>query len=125
FTEHLIPDRMSRLSVSFLVDEMRRVPGGCGPNIAWGLALLGERPLLFATAGADAGEYRDRLDAHGIDVSGLALDPDLFTASFFCSTDQDQNQVASFYTGAMARAHRFSLETLDPDSIAFVVISPN
>ena len=125
FTEHLIPDRMSRLSVSFLVDEMRRVPGGCGPNIAWGLALLGERPLLFATAGADAAEYRSRLEAHGIDVSGLALDPDLFTASFFCSTDQDQNQVASFYTGAMARAHRFSLETLDPDSIAFVVISPN
>ena len=125
FTEHLIPDRMSRLSVSFLVDEMRRVPGGCGPNIAWGLALLGERPSLLATAGMDAAEYRDRLAAEGIDVSGLRLDPDLFTASFFVSTDLDQNQVASFYTGAMARAHRFPLDTLDPDSIAFVVISPN
>ncbi len=125
FTEHLIPDRMSRLSVSFLVDEMRRVPGGCGPNIAYGLALLGERPALLATAGADAAEYRDRLAREGIDVSGLRLEADLFTASFFVSTDQDQNQLASFYTGAMARARELPLSSLDPASIAFVVISPN
>jgi adenosine kinase len=125
FTEHLIPDRMSRLSVSFLVDEMRRVPGGCGPNIAYGLALLGERPALLATAGADAAEYRDRLALEGIDVSGLRLESDLFTASFFVSTDQDQNQLASFYTGAMARARELPLASLDSASIAFVVISPN
>ena len=87
FTEHLIPDRMARLSVSFLVDEMRRVPGGCGPNIAYGLALLGERPVLLATAGADASEYRDRLAREGIDVTGLRLEEDLFTASFFVSTE--------------------------------------
>ena len=125
FTEHLHPDRMSRLSVSFLVDEMRRVPGGCGPNIAYGLALLGERPALLATAGADAAEYRDRLAREGIDVSGLRLEEDLFTASFFVSTDQDQNQLASFYTGAMARARNLPLATLDPATVAFVVISPN
>ena len=125
FTEHLIPDRMARLSVSFLVDEMRRVPGGCGPNIAYGLALLGERPALLATAGADAAEYRDRLALEGIDVSGLRLEKDLFTASFFVSTDQDQNQLASFYTGAMARARELPLASLDPATIAFVVISPN
>ena len=125
FTEHLIPDRMDRLSVSFLVDEMRRVPGGCGPNIAWNLALLGERPVLFATAGADAVEYRERLGAAGIDVSAMRLDRDLFTASFFVSTDLDQNQLASFYTGAMARARTLPLDRLDPDTIAFVVISPN
>ena len=125
FTEHLIPDRMARLSVSFLVDEMRRVPGGCGPNIAYGLALLGERPALLATAGADAAEYRDRLAREGIDVSGLRLEKDLFTASFFVSTDQDQNQLASFYTGAMARARELPLASLDPATIAFVVISPN
>ena len=125
FTEHLIPDRMSRLSVSFLVDEMRRVPGGCGPNIAWGLALLGERPALLATAGSDAADYRERLGAEGIDVSGLRLEADVFTASFFVSTDLDQNQLASFYTGAMARARSYGLDTLDPSSIAFVVISPN
>jgi adenosine kinase len=125
FTEHLIPDRMSRLSVSFLVDEMRRVPGGCGPNIAYGLALLGERPVLLATAGEDAASYRERLSREGIDVTWLRLEPDLFTASFFVSTDVDQNQLASFYTGAMARAHELSLRLLDPSTIAFVVIAPN
>jgi adenosine kinase len=111
--------------VSFLVDEMRRVPGGCGPNIAYGLALLGERPVLLATAGADASEYRDDLAREGVDVSGLRLEEDLFTASFFVSTDQDQNQLASFYTGAMARARELPLTSLDPATIAFVVISPN
>jgi adenosine kinase len=125
FVEHLIPDQMSRLSVSFLVDAMRRVPGGCAPNIAWSLALLGERPLLFATAGSDAAEYRDRLARHGVDVSGLRLHEDAFTASFFVSTDRDQNQIASFYTGAMARARDLSLHAIDPDRIALVILSPN
>lgn len=125
FTEHLIPDRMSRLSVSFLVDEMRRVPGGCGPNIAYGLALFGERPVLLATAGDDAAAYRDRLAREGVDVSAMRLEPDLFTASFFVSTDLDQNQLASFYTGAMARARELTIRSLDPSTAAFVVISPN
>ena len=125
FVEHLIPDRLSRLSVSFLVDEMRRVPGGCGPNIAYSLALLGEKPLLLATAGTDAAAYRDRLEREGVDVSGLLLHEDVFTASFFVSTDRDQNQIASFYTGAMARAGELSIERLDPSGIALVVVSPN
>ncbi|HKF42982.1 MAG TPA: carbohydrate kinase family protein [Thermoanaerobaculia bacterium] len=125
FVEHLIPDRLSRLSVSFLVDEMRRVPGGCGPNIAYSLVLLGETPLLFAAAGRDAGEYRDRLARDGVDVSGLRLYEDVFTASFFVSTDRDQNQIASFYTGAMARAGDLSIGSLDAATIALVVVSPN
>ncbi len=125
FVDHLIPDRLSRLSVSFLVDEMRRVPGGCGPNIAYNLALLGETPLLFATAGRDAGDYRDRLEREGVDVSGLLLHEDVFTASFFVSTDSEQNQIASFYTGAMARARDLSLESLDLADVALVILSPN
>ncbi len=125
FVEHLIPDRMERLSVSFLVDEMRRVPGGCGPNIAYGLAVLGERPLLVATAGRDAADYRDWLAREGVDVSALVIHPDLFTASFFVSTDSDQNQLASFYTGAMARARDLSLAQAAPEDVALVVISPN
>ena len=125
FVEHLIPDEMRRLSVSFLVDEMRRVPGGCGSNIAYGLALLGERPLLLATAGSDAVEYRDWLGRQGIDVSGLTIHEDLFTASFFVSTDRDQNQLASFYTGAMARARDLSLRGEAAADAALVVISPN
>src|SRR6202162_1001616 len=124
FVEHLIPDQLSRLSVSFLVDDMRLVPGGCGPNIAYSLALLGEKPFLFATAGSDAAEYRDRLALEGVDVSGLVLHDDVFTASFFVSTDNDQNQIASFYTGAMARARDLSIETLDPTGIGLVVVAP-
>jgi adenosine kinase len=125
FLEHLIPDQMSRLSVSFLVDELRRVPGGCACNIAYSLALLGERPLILATAGRDAAEYRDRLAREGVDVSGMRLEEDVFTASFFVSTDRDQNQLASFYTGAMARARQLSIRSLDTASIGVVVISPN
>jgi adenosine kinase len=125
FVEHLIPDQLSRLSVSFLVDDMRRVEGGCAANIAFGLAVLGERPLLFATAGRDAGAYRERLEREGVDVSGLRLCSDVFTASFFVSTDLDQNQLASFYTGAMARARDLSLSELDAGGCALVVISPN
>jgi adenosine kinase len=125
FLEHLIPDQMSRLSVSFLVDDLRRVRGGCACNIAYGLALLGECPLLFATGGKDAAEYRDDLALCGVDVSGLRLEEDLFTASFFVSTDVDQNQLAAFYTGAMARARKLSIASLESSTVALVVISPN
>jgi adenosine kinase len=125
FVEHLMPDRLDRLSVSFLVDEMRRVPGGCAPNIAYGLALLGERPLIFATAGQDAKEYRDWMEKQGIDVTYLRLEGDVFTASFFVSSDQDQNQIASFYSGAMARARDLSLKSLPSPGVGLVVVSPN
>ena len=125
FVEHLIPDRMERLSVSFLVDDMRRVPGGCAANIAYGLALLGEKPLLLATAGHDAADYRDWLARQGVDVSGLRIYEDVFTASFFVSTDSDQNQLASFFTGAMARARDLSVSDAAPGDLALVVISPN
>ncbi len=125
FVEHLIPDRLKRLSVSFLVDDMRRVPGGCGPNIAYGLALLGERPLLLASAGTDAASYRDALAAAGVDVSGLVLHSDVFTASFFVSTDRDQNQLASFYTGAMARARDLSIADTGDTAASLVIVSPN
>ena len=125
FVEHLIPDRLSRLSVSFLVDEMRRVPGGCAPNIAYGLAVLGDAPLIFATAGLDAADYRLRLAAEGVDVRWLVIHEDLFTASFFVSTDSDQNQLASFYTGAMARARELSIASIADTRPALVMVSPN
>ena len=125
FVEHLIPDQLARLSVSFLVDEMRRVEGGCAANIAYGLSVLGDRPLLYATAGTDAAAYRDRLGAEGVDVSGLRICIDVYTASFFVSTDLDHNQIASFYTGAMARARDLTIRGFDPADCALVVISPN
>ncbi|MCD6554386.1 MAG: carbohydrate kinase family protein [Anaerolineae bacterium] len=125
FKEHILPDQIENLSVSFLVDEMRKVRGGCAPNIAYTLALLGERPRLMATAGCDAGEYRDWLEKHGVDTSLLRIYDDCFTASFFVSTDLDQNQIASFYTGAMARARELSFHDLDAGDVEITIISPN
>src|SRR6185295_13851896 len=75
FTEHFLPDHLERLSLSFLVDSMDKRRGGCAPNIAYTLALLGERPALMGTAGQDFGEYRDWLEAAGVDTSLVALVP--------------------------------------------------
>ena len=102
---------MHRVSLSFLVDTMDKRRGGCAPNIAYTLALLGERPRLMATAGQDFGEYRRWLEAAGVDTSLVKQVPGKFTASFFCSTDSDNNQIASFYTGAMANAGELSFRT--------------
>jgi adenosine kinase len=125
FTEHLLPEHMHRLSLSFLVDSMDKRRGGCAPNIAYTLALLGERPLLMATAGQDFGDYRAWLEAAGIDTSLVKVVADRFTASFFCSTDQANNQIASFYTGAMANAGELSFRTVAGLSDGLVIISPN
>ena len=112
FAEQILPEHLSRLSVSFLVDSMDKRRGGCAPNIAYTLALLGERPLLMATAGEDFGEYRQWLDAAGIDTSHTRQIPGKFCASFFCNTDQSNNQIASFYTGAMVNAGELSFRTV-------------
>lgn len=125
FTDHILPDQLGKISLSFLVDEMRKVPGGCAPNIAYSLSLLGERPRLMATAGQDALEYRDWLAAHGVDISLLRVYDDVFTASFFVNTDCDQNQIASFFTGAMARARELSFYDIGGDEVEIAIISPN
>jgi adenosine kinase len=126
FTEHLLPEHMHRLSLSFLVDTMDKRRGGCAPNIAYTLALLGERPLLMATAGQDFGEYATWLQSAGIDTSLVRIVDGKFCASFFCSTDQHNNQIASFYTGAMANAAELSFRTVpDLSNNALVIVSPN
>ena len=69
FTDHILPDQLERISLSFLVDGMERRRGGCAPNVAYTLALLGERPTIMATAGQDFGDYRQWLESHGVDTS--------------------------------------------------------
>ena len=85
FTEHFLPEHFHRVSLSFLVDTMDKRRGGCAPNIAYTLALLGERPVLMATAGEDFGDYREWLEAAGVDTSQVKQVAGKFTASFFCS----------------------------------------
>ncbi|HUE88905.1 MAG TPA: carbohydrate kinase family protein [Vicinamibacterales bacterium] len=126
FTEHFLPEHMHRISLSFLVDSMDKRRGGCAPNIAYSLALLGERPLVMATAGQDVGDYKAWMEAAGIDTTYIKVVPDRFTASFFCSTDQANNQIASFYTGAMANAGELSFRTIPGlKGDGLVIISPN
>ncbi len=123
FTEHFLPEHMSRVSLSFLVDTMDKRRGGCAPNIAYTLALLGETPRLMAAAGRDFDDYRRWLEAAGVDTSLVLEVADKFTASFFCSTDTESNQIASFYTGAMANAGELSFRGVDDCRLA--IISPN
>ena len=123
FTEHFLPEHMSRVSLSFLVDSMDKRRGGCAPNIAYTLALLGERPRLMGTAGQDFDDYRRWLEAAHVDTSLVREIDGKFTASFFCSTDVESNQIASFYTGAMANAGELSFR--DVPDCGLAIISPN
>jgi adenosine kinase len=124
FREHILPDRLESISLSFLVDSMVRQRGGTAPNIAYTLALLGERPQVLATVGEDFADYRDWLESKGIDTSLTKVIAGTYTASFFANTDLANNQICSFYTGAMAHAATLSLRDLlvRPD---LVIISPN
>lgn len=125
FRDHILPDNLECLSLSFLVESMVRQPGGIVPNIAYTLALMGERPRLFATAGEDFAEYRDALERSGVDTSGIRLIKGEFTASFFVNTDLANAQIASFYPGAMSAAGDLSLNELEGKRPELVLISPN
>ena len=124
FKDHILPDHLDSLSLSFLVDSLERRPGGIAANIAYSLALLGERPRVLATVGEDFEEYRHSLESIGVVTSDVKVIPELLTASFFVTTDETDAQIASFYTGAMAHATELSFAELDspPD---LVLISPN
>jgi adenosine kinase len=123
FKEHILMEKAHVLSVSFLVDSMNKVRGGVAGNIAYNLALLGERPLLFGTVGQDFEGYREWLQRCGVDTSGLVEIEHEFTSSCFISTDKDNNQIVTFYPGAMAHAHKFSLKSLELETNDLVLIS--
>jgi adenosine kinase len=124
FKDHMLMEKAHMLSVSFLVDSMRKMRGGVAGNIAYNLALLGERPLLVGAAGHDFGEYRTRLDAAGIDTSGVAIIEHEFTSSCFINTDKANNQIVAFYAGAMGHDHHFSLAERGLGADDLVLISP-
>lgn len=125
FREHLLADNLEHISVSFLVEEMTRHWGGNGANIAYSLSLLGMRPRLFGTVGKDFADYRTWLESVGVDTSTVVVCEDVFTASFFANTDQENNQIASFYSGAMARAKNYRMADVVPGKPDYVIISPN
>jgi adenosine kinase len=102
FVEHFVPEKMDRVSLSFLVDRLDIRRGGVAANIAFGLGVLGLSPLLIGAVGADFAPYREWLMAHGVDCGGVRESTLRHTARFVCTTDLDGNQIASFYPGAMS-----------------------
>lgn len=124
FREHILPDHLDKISVSFLVDSMVRQRGGTAPNIAYTLALLGERPLLMGTVGVDFADYQAWLNSKGVDTTFVQVIPDTFTASFFANTDRANAQICSFYSGAMAHAAQLSVTQVMP-APDLVIVSPN
>jgi adenosine kinase len=124
FKEQILPERLASISLSFLVDSMSKQRGGIAPNIAYTMALLGERPRVMATVGEDFEDYRKWLDSTGVDTSLMIVIPGTFTASFFATTDQASAQIASFYPGAMSHSATQSIKELDkkPD---LVIVSPS
>jgi adenosine kinase len=125
FKDHILPDKLHILNVSFLVDSMRKQRGGCASNIAYNSSLLGERPYIMATVGQDFAEYRKWLEEQGIDTTYIMEVEDESTATCTIITDLADNQLAGFYTGAMAKAHTLSFRDKDYHSIEIVIISPN
>lgn len=125
FTDHIDPDNLHQVSLSFLVEEMTKHWGGVAANISFSMGLLNLKPKLFGTVGRDFGDYRLWLERAGVDCSIVQQLDDVFTASFFVNTDLENNQIASFYSGAMAYARNYSLQAVLSIKPDLVIISPN
>jgi adenosine kinase len=125
FADQLLADQIDRISLSFLVDDLVIKRGGVAGNIAYALGVLGHAPLLVGAVGADFAEYREWLTRHGVDCSGVHVCPEVQTARFMCTTDDDMRQIASFYAGAMARAREIDLAPLAARGLDLVLIGAN
>ena len=109
FTDSLVADKLDKVSLSFLVDHLEIRRGGVAANIAFGMGCLGLRPVLVGAVGADFADYRSWLERHGVDTASVHVSEERHTARFICTTDDDQNQIASFYPGAMTEARTIEL----------------
>ncbi|HTV97296.1 MAG TPA: carbohydrate kinase family protein [Steroidobacteraceae bacterium] len=124
FKQHILPDKIHILNVSFLVPQMRREFGGCAANIAYSLNLLGDRALPMAAAGHDFAPYRERLAALGISTQHIKILDETFTAQAFITTDLDDNQITAFHPGAMQYAHLNRVEDA-AGRIALGIVAPD
>jgi adenosine kinase len=123
FKQHILPDQIHILNVSFLVPDMRREYGGCAGNIAYNLKLLGGEPLIMATVGHDATPYMDRLAALDIPATHVRRIDDAFTAQAFITTDLDDNQITAFHPGAMNVSHENRVS--DARDVKLGIVAPD
>lgn len=127
FTDSLVAGSLEKLSLSFLVDSLDVRRGGCAANIAFGMGVLGLNPVLIAAVGKDWPDYEAWLSRHGVDTSHALVSETLYTAHFMVTTDDDLNQIASFFPGAMSEARNIELAPIMNKSGRFdlLVISPD
>jgi adenosine kinase len=124
FADHILPDKIHILNVSFLVNTLKKQRGGTAGNIAYTLGLLGDHPLLFSTAGQDFAGYRAEVEAVGVDTSAVKILQQDFTATCYITTDQVNNQITGFYPGAMAEDVHLTLHDLPREALDLLIISP-
>jgi len=123
FKNHILPDKVHILNVSFLVPRMRKEFGGCAGNISYNLKLLGGHPVPMGTVGQDFGPYREHFTKCGIDLSQVKPLDDLYTAQAFITTDLDDNQITAFHPGAMMRSYENHVR--DVSDVKFGIVGPD
>lgn len=123
FADSLLEGQTDKVSLSFLASDLQVRRGGTGANIAFGLGVLGQRPLLLGSVGADARDYLQWLSDHGVDTSPVHVSATRASARFTCTTDTELNQIATFYPGAMVEAADLALAPLGP--LDLVVVAPD
>jgi len=127
FSDSLVEGAISKLSISFLVDKLDIHRGGCAANIAFGMGALGLHPILVAAVGKDWPEYNDWLTKHGVRTEHVRVSTELYTATFIVTTDEDLNQIASFFPGAMSEAREIAIEEIlaKEKTIDLFIIGPD
>ncbi|GMR19858.1 MAG: carbohydrate kinase family protein [Gammaproteobacteria bacterium] len=123
FKNHILPDKVHILNVSFLVPTMRREFGGCAGNIAYNLHMLGGEALPMGTAGKDFGPYGEWMDKQDIDRGHVRILEDTYTAQAFITTDMDDNQITAFHPGAMSQSHENKIS--DAQGVTVGIVSPD
>ncbi len=114
FADRIMPDKIHKISLSFLVNKLEKQLGGTAGNIAYNLKLLGVNPYIVAPAGNDFAPYLKFLENRKISTVYIQTFPDVTTGSYFVVTDQDDNQIGSFYAGATKYANDLSINTINP-----------
>ena len=123
FKNHILPDKVHMLNVSFYVPDMRREFGGCAGNIAYNLHLLGGKPLPMGTVGSDFGPYADWMDKVGLDRTHVTVADGCYTGQAYITTDLDDNQITAFHPGAMDASHQNRVS--DAADVSIGIVSPD
>lgn len=123
FSEFILPDKIHMLNVSLVIDHLEEKLGGCGGNIVYSLALLGEKGVVVASAGRDFGRYEAVFKELGLSLEGISVLDEEFTAGAYIFTDASNCQITAFNPGAMRHASTYDFASLGKDDI--VMVSPS